>query len=201
MKNAPIDHSPQTAVRLAGITYLLTMATANFADFYVRRQLFTHDDPVQTVKNIVSSGSLVRVGIGSDLITIAVSTILAVALYVILKPFSKNWALVALLWWLLECSVAALVTVNSLAALFFLRGMDSMQALNSDQLELVARLFGSADHAGDRIASVLFGLGSILFCCLWFKSRHIPRVLAAWGMRLTPLFGQKMGLFKVVAAA
>ncbi len=167
---------------IAGIMYLLTMVTQNFSDFYVRRQLLVPADPGQTLRNMAASGLLVRVGIGSDLITIACSVILIVALYVILKPISRNVALVAVFWWLLECAVAAVVTLNSLAALFLLSGKDSLRAFNTDHLETVAQLFLSTERAGNRIAALLFGLGSTLFCYLWFKSRYIPRALAAWGI-------------------
>ena len=33
-----------------------------------------------------------------------------------------------------------------------------------------------------RIAFVFLGLGSTVFSYLWFKSRYIPRALAAWGI-------------------
>jgi hypothetical protein len=177
-----IDQVQHGASRLAGIMYLLTIATGNFADFYVRRQLFVSDDPVQTLRNIAASGLLVRVGIGSDLITIVGSVILLVALYVILKPINKGAALVAVFLWLLECSVAAVVTLNTVAALFLLSGKAFSQAFSTDNLEMLAQLFLSADRAGNRIAALLFGLGSTLFCYLWFKSRYIPRAMAAWGI-------------------
>jgi hypothetical protein len=178
----PTEAAQRKAARLAGIMYLLTMATANFADFYVRRQLFVPADPVQTIRNIATSGALVRAGIACDLITIVASVILLVALYVILKPIHKNAALVAASWWLLECSIAAVGTLISLAALFLLSDGNSLRAFDAGQLETLARLLVSADRAGNRIAALLFGLGSTLFCYLWFKSRYIPRALAAWGI-------------------
>jgi hypothetical protein len=176
------DQAQHNRARLAGIMYLLTMVTADLGDFYVRRQLFTPADPVQTVRNIGASGWLLRIGIGSDLITIAGSVILTAALYVILKSINKLAVLVAAFWWLLECSVAAVVTLNSLAALFLLGGKDSLSALNAGQLETLARLLINSDRAGNRIGAILFGLGSTLFCYLWFKSRYIPRALAIWGI-------------------
>lgn len=182
MATDTIDRAHLNATRLAGIMYLLTMASANFADFYVRRQLLVTADPQQTLRNIAASGLLVRLGIGSDLITIAASAILVVALYDILKPINRSAALVAVFWWLLECAIAAVVTLNSLAALFLLSGNDSLPAVNTDHFETLAQLFFNADRAGNRIAALFFGLGSTVFCYLWFKSRYIPRTLAAWGI-------------------
>ncbi|HLW53675.1 MAG TPA: DUF4386 family protein [Candidatus Angelobacter sp.] len=59
MATPAIDHVHRDSARLAGTMYLLTMATANFADFYVRRQLFVPADPRQTLRNIAASGLLV----------------------------------------------------------------------------------------------------------------------------------------------
>jgi hypothetical protein len=182
MATHPIDQPPHDVTRLAGMMYLLTMATTIFADFYVRRRLLVPTDPGQTLRNIAASGPLVRAGIGTDLVTMAASVILLVALYRILKPVAGNAALVAMFWWALECSVGAIVTLNTLAALFLLSGNASLPAFNTDHFETLARLFFAVDRAGNRIAAVLFGLGSTLFCYLWFKSRYIPRALAVWGI-------------------
>lgn len=177
-----MDHPEGKAVRLAGIMYLLTMATANFGDFYVRRQLFTPGDPAQVIRNIAASGALVRAGIANDLVTIAGSVILSAALYVILKPVKRTAALVAVFWWLLECSVATVVTLNTLAVLFLVSGRGSLYGVSNVQLDTLAPVLINLDRAGNRIAAIFFGLGSLLFCYLWFKSRFIPRVLAAWGV-------------------
>ncbi len=177
-----MDHLERKAARLAGITYLLTIATANFGDFYVRRQLFIPDDFAQVIKNIAASSALVRAGIANDLVTIAGSAILSAALYVILKPVNKNAALVAVFWWLLECAIATVVTLNTLAVLFLVNGRGSLHGVSNVQLDTLAPVLISVDRAGNRIAAIFFGMGSLMFCYLWFKSRFIPRVLAAWGV-------------------
>jgi len=174
--------------------YLLTMAAANFADFYVRRRLFAPAEPMQTVRNFAAFGSLVRAGIVSDLITLAGSIVLIAALYVILKPVNRTLTFVAVFWWLMECALAALVTLNSLAVFFFVNGGEFSHRFDSSQLGMLAQTFISVDRAGNRIAAIFFGLGSILFCYLWFKSRFIPRALAGWGMlaSLVPILAPLM---------
>jgi hypothetical protein len=156
MATNTIDQVQRGVTRLAGIMYLRTMVTANFADFYVRRQLFVPADPAQTLRNIAASWLLVRVGIGSDLITIVGSVILLVALYVILKPVNKSAALVAAFLWLLECSVAAVVALNTLAALFLLGGKDFSRAFNTYHLETLAQLFLSAPSGKSNRCSPLW---------------------------------------------
>jgi hypothetical protein len=177
-----LSDAQRKAARLAGTMYILTMVTANFTDFYVRRPLFIPADPAQTFGNISRSGVLVRAGIVSDLVTIAGSIILAVALYFILNAVSKSAAMVALFWSLLECTVAAFLTLNTLAALFLLSSGGPSGELKNGQLQTLAPVFMTVDRAANRIAAIFFGLGSVLFCYLWLKSRFIPRALAAWGI-------------------
>ncbi len=177
-----VDESQRKAAKVAGGMYLFTMVTANFAEFYVRRQLIVPGDALLTAQHIAASAQLFRLGIVSDMATLVCDVILVAALYVILKPINRNLALLAAFWRLVECSIAAAIVVNELAALRFLGGASSLPTLNTEQLQLLARLFISMDIAGSRTGALLFGLGSTLFCYLWFKSRYIPRWMAGWGI-------------------
>jgi hypothetical protein len=177
-----IDESQRKAAKVAGILYLFTILAANFAEFYVRRKLIVPADAVRTVTNIAQHEYLFRLGITTDLIMLAASVMLAVALYVILKPVNRNLALVAMFWWLVECSVAAATAGIDFAAVLSLTGSNFSPALNPEQLQALARLLISLDTGGNRAAALFFGLGSTLFCYLWFKSRYIPRLLAALGI-------------------
>jgi hypothetical protein len=57
-----------------------------------------------------------------------------------------------------------------------------LRAFDTQQLQALAYTFVRAYDAGYLIGLVLFGLGSTVFADLWFKSRYIPRALAAWGI-------------------
>jgi hypothetical protein len=81
-----------------------------------------------------------------------------------------------------ECSVAAATVGINFAAVLSLGGANSLPALNTEHMQALARLLISMDAGGNRVAALFFGLGSTLFCYLWFKSRYIPRVLAAGGI-------------------
>jgi hypothetical protein len=177
-----VDESQRQAARVAGALYLLTMATANFSEFCVRRQCIVFGDAAQTARNVVASAQLFQLGVAADLATVAGSAVLTVALYVVLKPVSRQLALLAVLWWLVECSVAAVTVAGDLAMLLFLGGANASPAANAELLQANARLLVSMDAGGNRVAAVFFGLGSTVFCWLWFKSRFIPRALSAFGI-------------------
>ena len=176
-----LDQAQRTAAKVAGILYLFTIVTANLAEFYVRRPLIVPGDAAQTATNIAEHQQLFRIGITSDLIMLAANVMLVVALYVVLKPVSKNLALLAVFWRLVECSIAAASVAIDFAALLLLSGAGSSPSSNSEQ-QALARLLVSMDTGGNLVAALFFGLGSTVFCYLWFKSRYIPRLLAAWGI-------------------
>src|SRR5713226_4636874 len=177
-----IEPEQHTAAKVAGFLYLFLMVTAMFAGFYARGPLIVPGDVVQTAKNIATSQQLFRIGTVSDLITFAGDVILVLALYVVLKPVNRNVALLAAFWRLAECAILAVITLNDFVALRLLSGADYLRAFDTQQLQALARLFVGVQADGYLIGLVLFGLGSTVFSYLWFKSRYIPRGLAAWGI-------------------
>ena len=190
LANSAIDESQRKAARVAGILYLFTILAANFVEFYVRRKLIVPADALRTATNIAQHEQLFRLGIAIDLIMLAAGVMLVVALYVILKPVSRVLALLAVFWWLVECAIAAATVGIDFAAVLSLTGSNSSPALNTEQLQTLARLLISLDGGGNRAAALFFGLGSTIFCYLWFKSRYIPRLLSALGIlaSLVPTF-------------
>jgi hypothetical protein len=190
MANLAVDESQRKAARVAGVLYLLTILAANLTEFYVRRQMMVPGDAVQTAMNIAAHAQLFRIGVAGDLLMLAGNLVLVAALYVVLKPVNRNLALLAVFWWLVECSIAAAAVGIDFAAVHSLTGFNSLPALNTEQLQVLARLLVSLDAGGNRAAALFFGLGSTVFCYLWFKSRYIPRLLACLGIlaSLVPTF-------------
>jgi hypothetical protein len=176
-----MDESQRTAAKAAGFLYLFTIAAANFVEFYMRGRVIVRGDAEQTARNIAASGQLFRLVIAGDLLILAGEVMLAVALYVILKPINRSLALVAVFFRLVECSVVAATIANNFAALLLLNG-DGSRAFSAERMPALARFCISMDTAGNRIGAVLFGLSSIVFAWLWFKSHYVPRLLAVWGI-------------------
>ena len=177
-----LEPAQHTTAKVAGLLYLFTMVTANFAEFYARGRMIVPGDAAQTARNIAASERLFRLGTVSNLITFASVVPLVVALYVVLKPVNRNVALLAAFWRLAECPIFALTTLNDFVALRLLSGADYLRAFDTPQLQALAYTFVRVHDAGYLIGLVFFGLGSTVFAYLWFKSRYIPRALAAWGI-------------------
>ncbi len=182
MTRRTIEPAQQTAAKVAGFLYLFTMVTASFAEFYARGRLIVSGDAARTARNIVASELLFRIGAVSNLITFAAVVPLVVALYVVLKPINRSVALLAAFWRLAECSIFALIILNDFVALQFLSGADYLRAFDAKQLQALAYTFVGVHDAGYLMGLVFFGLGSTVFAYLWFKSRYIPRGVAALGI-------------------
>jgi hypothetical protein len=182
MTRRTIEPAQHTAAKVVGFLYLFTMATAIYAESFIRGQLIVAGDAVQTARNIAASERLFRISIASDLIQYASLVVLVVALYVVLRPINKNVTLLAAFWRLAENVILAVGTMNAFAAVRLLSGADYLRGVDTPQLPALAYTLLRVHGAGFNIGFVFLGLGSTVFSYLWFKSRYIPRALAALGI-------------------
>ena len=158
------------------------MAVAVFAEFYVRGHLVVANNAADTARNIMAHERLFRVGIACNLLVSVIDLALIAALYVVLKRVNQNLALFAVSLRLVETSVGAAMTLSDFDVLRLLSGSDYLRVFETDRLQALARLSLGAHGAGNTVVFVFLGLGSAVFCCLWFKSNYIPRALAALGV-------------------
>ncbi len=189
MAISSIDESQREAATVVGFSYLFALPPAIFAEFYVRTQLIAFDNAAQTAGNIMTHERLFRLGTASNLTVFAVDVVLIIALYVVLMPVNRSLALLATGWGLIETASLVVVTLSDFDVLRILSGADYLHAFEANQLQALARLSVSAHADAYNVGLVFAGLRSTAFCYLWFKSRLIPRTLAAWGMVASILMG------------
>jgi hypothetical protein len=184
-----VDESQRSAARVVGCSYLLALPPAIFAEFYVRAQLIAAHDAAQTARNIMAHERLFRLGTASNLTVFAIDVVLIIALYVVLGPVNRSLASLATGWGLIETATLVFVTLSDFDVLRILSGADYLHALEANQLQALARLSLSAHFDAYNVGLVFAGLRSTAFCYLWFRSRFIPRPLAAWGVFASFLMG------------
>jgi len=177
-----IDDSQRTAAKVAGIAFLVTNATAMFAEFYVLSRLVVSGDGARTAANIAAAQTLFRLGIATNLFTCAAVIALIVALYVILRPVNRNLALLALSWRLVETAVFAVSVLPEFDVLRLLSGAAYLRGFAPDRLQAFTMLSVSAHGAAYVVGLLFFGLGSTVFSYLFYKSNYIPRLLSGWGV-------------------
>jgi hypothetical protein len=189
MTTGAIDESQRKAAMVVGFAYLLALPPAIFAEFYVRAHLIAFDDAAQTAQNIMAHERLFRLGIASNLFVFSLDVVLITALLVLLIPVNRGVALLAAGWGLIETATLVVVTLSDLDVLRILSGPNYLHAFEASRLQALARLSLSAHADVYNVGLVLAGLRSTAFCYLWFKSRLIPRALAAWGVGASFLMG------------
>jgi hypothetical protein len=171
------------AARLAGLLYLIAMATGLFAEFYVHfpSTLIISGDVTKTASNITSNERLYRIGIANNIITFAIDVVLIWALYVLLKPVNKSLALLAVFFRLIETTIACFAIINAYVAMQFISDAGHLKAFDSNQIQALSVLHDTYALTFNVVA-IFLGLGSTIFNYLLLKSRYIPLVLAVWGI-------------------
>jgi hypothetical protein len=176
-----VDESQRKAARVAGFTYLITLVVVVSVNFGIHDRLIVASN-AEAARNILAHERLFRIGIAGDLIYCAGVVLLLTALYIILKPVNRGLALLAAFWRLVWVLMWLAMTLNIFDALRLLTGPDYLRAFKAEQLQALAALY-----LGTRFdyyyVGLLFGaLASTVCGYLWFKSRYIPRALAAFGV-------------------
>jgi hypothetical protein len=176
-----IDDSQRKAAKVAGFAYLFSLAIEVIHEFFISPQLNVAGNAAETARNILAHEQLFRLGIACDLIYSAGTVVLLSALYLILKPVSRNLALLATFWRLIYAVTWVVIAVNLFTALRLLSGAEYLQAFGAEQLQALARLHLSGFDTY-YVGLLFYGLASTVCAYLWLESRYIPRGLAAWGV-------------------
>lgn len=181
MPESSAPASQTNAARLAGFMYLFTMVSA-IASSVVRSRLIVSGDADATAANILASEGLFRLSIAGDLLTFACIMVLALGLYLALRPVSKPLALLGLFWRLAEATLMFGLPLGSLLVLHLLDAAQQAPGVEAGQLRGLALVALNAYDSAFEVCMILLGLGSIVFNYLFYVSGAIPRLLAGWGV-------------------
>ena len=177
-----VDNAQRTAAKAAGFSYLITFATVVYVNFGIHDRLIIRNNAAETARNILAHERLFRIGIAGDLIYCVGIVVLLTALYVILKPISRGLALLAAFWRFVWVLTWLAMTLNLFDALRLLSGADYLRAFEAEQSQALARLYLSTRFDYYYVGLLFGALSSTVCAYLWFKSRYIPRSLAAFGV-------------------
>jgi hypothetical protein len=174
-----VDQSQRNAARVYAVTYPLTflIAAAAFYRFYV--PLLVLNNAEATARNFVTHEQAFRMYLTAVLAHGVGVVVMLAALYVVFRPISQGLALFATLCRLMYAVMWLVQLLDLFGALRAAGGAGSLPALAGSWLA----------SGGDAyyIGLGFYGLGTVVFACLWLRSRYVPRPLAAWGV-LASLF-------------
>jgi uncharacterized protein DUF4386 len=181
MTISPTDQSQRTAAKVAGFAYLITFATVVYVNFGIHDRLIVENN-AETARNILAHERLFRVGIVGDLIYCVGVVALLSALYVILRPVSRGLALLAAFWRLVWVLMWLVMTLHLFDVLRLLTSADYSQTFEAEQLQALTSFYLGMRFDYYYVGLLFGALASTVCGYLWFKSRYIPRALAAFGL-------------------
>jgi len=181
MTISPIDKSQRTAAKVVGFTYLITFALVVYVHYGIIWRLIT-GNAAETARNILAHEQFFRTGVALNILYCAGIFVLLTALYVVLKPVNKGLALLAAFWWVVYAFTWLFMSLNYFHALLLLKGADYLRVFDAERLQAWAMFYFKMGFDIYYVGLLFWGLASTVCACLWFKSRYIPRALAAFGV-------------------
>ena len=171
--------SPQRYARIAGILYLVIIVAGIAGELFLRGPLVVSGDAAATAANIRASMPLWRLSIAGDLLMHMCDVGVMLAFYVLLRPVSRNLAMLAVLFNLIQTSVAVANKMTLLVPLFLLGDAPSLQSFSPAQREALSYVALRMHDYGFGFALIFFGLEILVVGYLIIRSGYFPKVLGA----------------------
>lgn len=173
---------PQLYARIVGVAYLAITAAGVLGVGLVDSKLIVAGDTAATMRNIAADGWLFRLGILATVATYLSVLVAAWAMYLLLEQVHRNLALLGMLARLAEAVVGMATVFASLAVVALLRERGSADGLPTARAQSLLALLIELRTSSMDLVLLLIGVGGTAFCYLFYTSRYVPRVLAAWGI-------------------
>ena len=163
--------------RIAGALYLVVILTGFFTLAYVPSRLIVWKDAAATFKNITASEMLFRLDIVGSLVCYISFLLLPLALYKLLKPVNKTYALLMIVLAVVSVPVSLVNLGNKFAVLSLLSEAGYLKAFEPGNLQAQVLLYLNFYSNGIQIVQIFWGLWLFPFGYLVFKSGFLPKIL------------------------
>src|SRR4029077_10376007 len=170
-------NSIKKQARVAGLLYFLASLPAPFGLIYVPTKLIVLNDATATANNIRASESLLRIGIGCELLGSIMFILVVVALYRLFKPGNEIHGLAMMILILISIPISLWSVVNEVVALMFVSGADFLSVFDARHLDALAYIMMRLHSRAILVAEIFWGLWLFPFGILVIQSRFIPRIL------------------------
>jgi hypothetical protein len=167
--------------RLAGITFLLYIATGITSVVLAGRVTGAVEGTAAKLASIAKHASLVQVDILLTLLQAAYALVLAVTLYALTREEDRELALMGLCCRTAEGVVGTLAPIQTLGLLMLSASTGAADADAAAGQAIGSFLLRTGEWT-TVIAATCFAAGSTLFTYLFLRARSIPRTLAWLGL-------------------
>ena len=177
-----IDPSQRLAARVFAVAYLISFGVSISAFYYWYAPILVWDDPAATARNLIAHEDAFRMYLAFAFLHGVGCIVIALALYIVLRPVRRGISLFAGLSMLMYVGIWFVSLLDQLHALRLMRGKGAWQGFDPQHLQALAGLQLASGQDAYYVGLTFLGLGTALFSYLLFRSGYIPRVLAGWGI-------------------
>ena len=177
MTDVNVETSSQTYARIGGVLYLIIIVVGIFDEAFVRNRIIVSGDATATAANIRSLESLWRFGIAAEFFLLICAVALTLIFFVLLRPVSRDLALLAVFFNLVSVAIEAAVQLYLLGALFPLGKTEYLRAFEPEQLYALASLSVKSHSYGFGVALIFFGCVCLIDGYLIFRSGYFPKTI------------------------
>jgi hypothetical protein len=167
----------QRYARVAGVLFLISLVAGGFGEAYVPTKLIVSGDAAATVANLKNFAFLYRLGFAAFMVESLCDITLALILYALLKPVSKELSLLAAFFGLTGTALFAFAELFYFAPLLISGGDGYLQNFSTDQLNSLALLSLKFYGYAGMIFTAYYGMGWIVRAVLIFRSGYLPKFL------------------------
>lgn len=177
MEDRHIDASPQRYARIGGALYLIIIIIGFLGEFLVRDRLVVSGDAAATAERIRAAEFLWRAGIAGEFLLLVCAVALTLIFYVLLRPVSRDLALLAAFFNLVSIAVEAVGGLYLVATLFPLADAAYLKVLDPTQRNVLAYL-SIRSHGHDfGVSLIFFGCECLVVGYLIFRSGYLPKLI------------------------
>ncbi|HEY8022771.1 MAG TPA: DUF4386 domain-containing protein [Thermoanaerobaculia bacterium] len=177
MDERRLEASPRALARIGGLLYLIIIVLGSFDEAFVRGRIIVSGNAAATAANIRSMESLWRFGIAAEFLLLICAVSLTLIFFVLLRPVSRDLALLAVFFNLVSVAIEASVQMYLLAALFPLGKAEYLKAFAPEQLYAMASLAVRSHGYGFGVALIFFGCVCLVLGYLIFRSGFLPKTV------------------------
>jgi hypothetical protein len=168
---------PRRLTILGGVLYLIIIVGGLVGEAFIRNGLIVQGNAAATAANIRGAESLWRLGVATEFFMLVCTTVLALILFLVLRPVSRNLAWLAVFFNLVTVALEAANEQRLLEALFPLGRAGYLGAFTPEQLSAITSLSLTSYGYGFGISLIFFGCECIILGYLIFQSGYLPRTV------------------------
>ncbi len=182
MENDAYDPSISKTARIAGFLFLFTFIGPLFYGAFVFPKLTAAGNGTAAAGNILTNEFLFRMAVLNELICSVGAVAFALVLYIMLKPMSRNCAMLAVFLKMTEAILLAVIALGHYIALLILKDQSSMSVFEPNQIQALVGSFMNSYFYLGAFTMFFHGLNLMMFLYLLFKSKYLPAILPGFGI-------------------